>query len=304
MREFHRLAIGSVSPRHTAQGRHVSGLAPVRERSSLRHRALATFIDVRPTDYVTELAGVLDTCRDLVAVLICLATCKAPMVRLSTPTKDRPRVAAALPGYRGAGKCHRARRGTPPIAPTRPPTGGPGSDPRAVRRVDRGAVPAGAAARGPVAGDARALGHRPRRRRRRRRGAAAMGKAKEKAYEYHEQFAARIIKSLEEGTAPWQSPGSSAAGRATRPVAQPAGVSRGGRCAGSRLLEAARSPRRGGGEGAQEAHAHEPLQRSAAVARRPARSLDATVAAAYGWSADISDDEVLRELPALNVGGR
>ena len=32
--------------------------------------------------------------------------------------------------------------------------------------------------------------------------------------------------------------------------------------------------------------------------------LDAAVAAAYGWSADISDDEVLRELLALNGGGR
>ena len=31
-------------------------------------------------------------------------------------------------------------------------------------------------------------------------------------------------------------------------------------------------------------------------------ALDATVAAAYGWSADISDDEVLRELLALNGG--
>ena len=32
-------------------------------------------------------------------------------------------------------------------------------------------------------------------------------------------------------------------------------------------------------------------------------ALDAAVAAAYGWSADISDDEVLRELLALNGGG-
>ena len=31
-------------------------------------------------------------------------------------------------------------------------------------------------------------------------------------------------------------------------------------------------------------------------------ALDATVATAYGWSADISDDEVLRELLALNGG--
>ena len=33
-------------------------------------------------------------------------------------------------------------------------------------------------------------------------------------------------------------------------------------------------------------------------------ALDAAVAAAYGWSVDISDDEVLRELLALNGGGR
>ena len=32
-------------------------------------------------------------------------------------------------------------------------------------------------------------------------------------------------------------------------------------------------------------------------------ALDAAVAAAYGWSAAISDDEVLRELLALNGGG-
>ena len=33
-----------------------------------------------------------------------------------------------------------------------------------------------------------------------------MGKLKEKAAEYHEQFAARIVKALEAGTAPWQKP--------------------------------------------------------------------------------------------------
>ena len=36
----------------------------------------------------------------------------------------------------------------------------------------------------------------------------------------------------------------------------------------------------------------------------PDEALDAAVAGAYGWSADISDDEVLRELLALNGGGR
>ena len=33
-----------------------------------------------------------------------------------------------------------------------------------------------------------------------------MAKWQEKADEYHEQFAARIIKALEAGTAPWQKP--------------------------------------------------------------------------------------------------
>ena len=33
-------------------------------------------------------------------------------------------------------------------------------------------------------------------------------------------------------------------------------------------------------------------------------ALDAAVAAAYGWSAEISDDEGLCELPALKGGGQ
>ena len=33
-------------------------------------------------------------------------------------------------------------------------------------------------------------------------------------------------------------------------------------------------------------------------------ALDAVVAAAYGWSAELSDDDVPRELLALNGGGR
>ena len=33
-------------------------------------------------------------------------------------------------------------------------------------------------------------------------------------------------------------------------------------------------------------------------------ALDAAVAATYGWSANISDDEVLRELLAIDGGGR
>ena len=42
-----------------------------------------------------------------------------------------------------------------------------------------------------------------------------MGKLQEKANEHHEQFAARIIQALKEGTAPWQgrSPGSATVGR-------------------------------------------------------------------------------------------
>ena len=67
------------------------------------------------------------------------------------------------------------------------------------------------------------------------------------------------------------SPGSPAAGRAARPVAQPARMGRVGRRASLRLSEASGSPRRGRGEGAQEAFADEPLQCSAAVARRCTR---------------------------------
>ena len=33
-------------------------------------------------------------------------------------------------------------------------------------------------------------------------------------------------------------------------------------------------------------------------------ALDAAVAAAYGWTADVSDEDALRELLALNEGGR
>ena len=47
------------------------------------------------------------------------------------------------------------------------------------------------------------------------------------------------------------------------------------------------------------------------IQRTPGRSgfarahdaLDAAVAAAYGWSAEISDDDILRGLLALNGGG-
>ena len=37
------------------------------------------------------------------------------------------------------------------------------------------------------------------------------------------------------------------------------------------------------------------------MARRRARVLDAAVATAYGWPADISDDDALAELLALNL---
>ena len=59
---------------------------------------------------------------------------------------------------------------------------------------------------------------------------------------------------------------------AARPLAQPARVGRVGRRAGFRLSKAARSSRRGGGAGAQETHADEPLQRPPAMARRRTRS--------------------------------
>ena len=65
-----------------------------------------------------------------------------------------------------------------------------------------------------------------------------------------------------------------------------------GRRAGPRVSKPTRCSRRGRREGAQEAHVDEPIQCSPAVG------------AAYGWSVDISDDEVLRELLALNGGGQ
>ena len=86
----------------------------------------------------------------------------------------------------------------------------------------------------------------------------------------------------------------------------PAGMGRVDRRAGPRLSEAAHSARRGRGEGAQEAHTLTNLYNA-----RPQWLVDAhttlghaTVAAAYGWSADISDDDALRELLVLNGDGR
>ncbi len=45
------------------------------------------------------------------------------------------------------------------------------------------------------------------------------------------------------------------------------------------------------------------LQRPPADGLPMCTTLDAAVAAAYGWSADIDDDHVLRELLALDSGG-
>ena len=50
------------------------------------------------------------------------------------------------------------------------------------------------------------------------------------------------------------------------------------------------------------AHTDEPLQRSARQWLSDAHAvLDAAVATAYGWPADISDDDALAELLALNL---
>ena len=55
---------------------------------------------------------------------------------------------------------------------------------------------------------------------------------------------------------------------------------------------------------ATRASTDEPRQRPPAGARRCHDALDAAVAAADGWSADISDDEALRGWLALNSGAR
>ena len=61
------------------------------------------------------------------------------------------------------------------------------------------------------------------------------------------------------------------------------------------------SSRRGRRNRAQDTHTDEPLQRSPDMARRRHAVLDAAVATAYGWPADISDDDALAELLALNL---
>ena len=59
---------------------------------------------------------------------------------------------------------------------------------------------------------------------------------------------------------------------------------------------------RGGGDGAEDAHADRPLQRAPGMARPRHAALDAAVAAAaaYGWPADLPDDAILAPLFALN----
>ena len=70
-----------------------------------------------------------------------------------------------------------------------------------------------------------------------------------------------------------------------------------------RIPQAPRSPRRGRGAGAQEAHADERLQNARPQWLADAHeALDAAVVAAYGWPADISDEDAPRELLALNGG--
>ena len=93
--------------------------------------------------------------------------------------------------------------------------------------------------------------------------------------------ATREARTLPLGTSPFmnnfhrpriESPGSPKARRVARPVAQLARMDRLGRRAGPRLSEASDSPRRGRGEGAQEARGDEPLQCPPATARRCPRS--------------------------------
>ena len=65
--------------------------------------------------------------------------------------------------------------------------------------------------------------------------------------------------------------GRAAACRAARPLAQPARMGGVGGRAGSGLSQTPGRPRRGGGQGAQETHPHQPLQRPPPMARRRPR---------------------------------
>ena len=97
------------------------------------------------------------------------------------------------------------------------------------------------------------------------------------------------------------SPGSSAADRVARPMAEPAGMGRVGGRAGAGLPGATGPARRGRPQGAQETDVDENVSNA-----RPQRLADAhaalnsAVASAYGWPADITDNDALRELLALN----
>ena len=86
-------------------------------------------------------------------------------------------------------------------------------------------------------------------------------------------------------------------------MAQPAGVGRVGGRTGAGLPEAA---------GSRDEDAAKALKKRTLTNLYNTRpqwladahgALDAAVAAAYGWPADISDDDMLRELLALNGGG-
>ena len=57
---------------------------------------------------------------------------------------------------------------------------------------------------------------------------------------------------------------------------------------------------RGVREGAEEADADQALQPAAGLARQHPQGARCAVAAAYGWPADLSDDEILARLFELN----
>ena len=71
-----------------------------------------------------------------------------------------------------------------------------------------------------------------------------------------------------------------------------------------RLRHTRGAPRRSARRSGRHASTDEPRQRPPAGARRCHDALDAAGAAAYGWSADISDAAALRGWRALNSGAR
>lgn len=62
-------------------------------------------------------------------------------------------------------------------------------------------------------------------------------------------------------------------------------------------------PGRVGGEGTQGPHVDEPYNARPQWLTDAHATLDAAVAVAYGWDAVISEEDVLRNLPALNAAG-